>query len=230
VTFTLVRSFAFDALFYAWGTLVTTLAIPLFVLPRKVTLYGFRFWAWGSMTLMRHVLGLHDTVRGTWPEGPFIVAAKHQSMWETIALITYVRFPSFILKRSLFYIPLVGGYLKKMGMLWVDRAATKNLSSLLSQAKEAVAQGRTVVIFPEGRRTALGEAPLLKSGVWYVAQHLNLPVVPMRHNAGRFWPRRSWIKTAGTLDVHIVKPIDPAQHTRQSFMEALHTALNEQGA
>jgi len=221
------RSLLFDTLFYVWGLLVITLAIPLFVLPRKATLYGFRFWAWSSMTLMRRVLGLRDTVHGTWPEGPFIVAAKHQSMWETIALITYVRFPSFILKRSLFYIPLVGNYLKKMGMLWVDRTATRNLPSLLSQAKTAVAEGRTVVIFPEGRRTALGEAPPLKSGVWYVAQHLKVPVVPVRHNAGRFWPRRSWVKTAGTVDVHIGAPIDPAQHTRKSFMAALHAALND---
>lgn len=222
----LVRSLCYDLLFYVWGTCVTVIALPLLLLPVRWTHAGFKLWAQGSCFLMRYVLGLKENCTGTWPDEPFIVASKHESMWETIALITYLKHPAFILKHSLFYIPLVGQYLHKMCMIWVNRSARKNARALQAQAHKAVRQQRTLIIFPEGRRANTTEKPPLKSGVWYIARHLDIPVVPVAHNAGTFWPRRTWYKRAGTIHMHIGSPLYPGEHTKETFLKALHTAIN----
>ena len=161
---------------------------------------------------MRVFAGIKVEVRGreNLPDGGFIAAMKHQSAWETVALIPLFRSPTFILKRELRWIPIFGWYTAKFKQIPINRGKrSEALAAMMLAAKEAIAEKRQILIFPEGTRRPAGAEPKYKFGIAHLYRDLKCPVVPIAHNAGLYWPRASWKVYPGTVIVEILPPIEP---------------------
>jgi len=144
------------------------------------------------------------------PDGPYICAAKHQSFWDTYAFLPHIADPVYILKRELTWIPLFGWYIQKMKMVPIDRGKrSAAMKVAVKGAREAVAEGRQLMIYPEGTRTAPGAPPHYKYGVAHIYGELGVPVVPIAHNAGLYWPRRKFMRYPGVIRCRILPAIQP---------------------
>ncbi len=165
-----------------------------------------------ELFLLRTIVGIKMDVRGTekLPQGACLVASKHQSAWETFALIPIFRDPTLLMKRELFWIPFHGWFSHKFEMIPVDRdKGPTALRAMLREAKKRVADGREIIIFPEGTRKAPGAPPDYKTGIALLYDALNVPCVPVALNSGLFWPRRSVMRKPGTIVVEILDSIPP---------------------
>lgn len=208
-----MRSRLFDLAFYALTALLCILYLPLLLAPRRVMVRFVLLWLRGVAFLERHVLGLHYRVEGLehLPPAPCLIAAKHQSAWETLKLHLLLRDPAVVMKQELLRLPLFGWYLTKAGNIPIDRKAGANtLRSMLAAAEPAAAAGRDIALFPQGTRLAPGEtAPYQRAGVAALYDKLALPLVPMALNSGLFWPRGGGVKRSGTVTVRFLPPIPP---------------------
>ncbi len=222
-----IHSFIFLILFYIGMTFFSLLGLPVLFMPQKIMRYYTRLWL-GSMVLMtKYVMGINYKVVGieNLPKGPVIIAAKHQSAWETLAM-HYLHFDSaYVLKKELLSIPIFGRYLTKMNCAAVDRnAGASALKELVKTSKEVLAQGRSIVIFPQGTRTAPGVDAPYHPGIAGLYTQANTCVVPVALNSGQFWGKNAFKKTPGTITVEYLEPI-PAGLKRRDFMEILKTRL-----
>ena len=144
------------------------------------------------------------------PEGPLLVACKHQSAWDTFGLLPLFDYPTFVMKRELFWIPVHGWFSMKFGMIGIDRSgAVKALKKLLADARKALGEGRQVIIFPEGTRREPGAEPDYKPGVDALYTGLGVTCLPVALNSGVFWPRRRFLRYPGTIVVEFLEPIPP---------------------
>ena len=196
------RSALFNAVFYLNLIFWMLVALPTLVLPRAVFMGVARLWARSSLWWMKHTCGTYSQFIGfeRLPQTACIVAAKHQSFWETFALFQMCKDPVFILKRELTWIPMFGWYLWKSDMIPINRAArAKALEQAMERAKIELAKGRQLIIFPEGTRRAAGAPPSYKQGVSHIYEALNLPVMPVGLNSGLYWPRREFLRRPGTI-------------------------------
>jgi 1-acyl-sn-glycerol-3-phosphate acyltransferase len=217
------RSILFNIAFYVNLVVLLIAAIPTLVMPRWGALGMARVWGRTTLWLLRTVCRINVEWRGLdkIPAGGIIVAAKHQSTWETFALVTVLPDPTFIIKRELMLIPFFGWYAWRAGMIAVDRAAGKAaLDDLTARAAEAVAEGRQIVIFPEGTRRPAGAEPRYKIGVAHLYAACGVPCVPIALNSGLFWPRRRLMRFPGTVRVEVLDPI-PASRSRDVFFAEL---------
>ncbi|MGE5503428.1 MAG: lysophospholipid acyltransferase family protein [Actinomycetota bacterium] len=224
---TAVRSLLFALLFYPWTVGLCVLYLPLLVLPRKLFLALVRLWLRGSHLILRATTGIRWQLVGAenLPAGAAIVAAKHQSAFETLVFHLILADPAFILKRELTQIPIFGWHLQKAGCVAIDRSAgTKALKAMVAGAEAAVAEGRTIVIFPEGTRTAPGSRQPYHSGVAMLYGALGVPVVPVALNSGVLWGRQSFTKRAGTITIEVLPPIAPGMD-RKAFMAELENRI-----
>src|SRR5690606_21388864 len=148
----------------------------------------------------------------------FIVAAKHQSAWDTMAFYWVLDDAAYVLKKELLSIPLYGWCARKARMIGVDRSGgAKALRAMVEQAQNCLAEGRPIVIFPEGTRTAPGRRSAYHPGIAALYTRLGVPVVPVALNSGLFWGRRSFIKQPGRIVVQFLPPIPPGLE-RRAFM------------
>ncbi|HTT47332.1 MAG TPA: lysophospholipid acyltransferase family protein [Pseudolabrys sp.] len=208
----LVRSLLFNALFYLNTALWLTIALPTFLLPYRGIIAVAKTWGRCNLVLLRLVAGIDYEIRGRekMPRGPIIAAAKHQSAWETFALLWLFDDPTFIIKRELQWIPIFGWLTIKGRMVPVDRGAgSKAMSMMTERARIELARGRQLVIFPEGTRRAAGAEPRYKYGVAQLYAAEGVPCVPIALNSGLFWPRRSILRYPGTILVEVLDPIPP---------------------
>ncbi len=222
-----LRSVLFFVLFQAWTAILAVLYLPLLLLPRAVMMAGAHLWLRGVMAILRSVVGLDYEVRGreNLPEGPVIIASKHQSAFETFAFHLVFNDPAYVLKRELGWIPFFGWYLLKTGVIAIDRSAgTKALKAMVKGAEAAKAQGRPIVIFPEGTRTPPGSRQPYHSGIAMLYGSLGVPVVPVALNSGLFWGRRAFTKRAGTVTIEILPAFAPGLN-RKRFMADLETSI-----
>lgn len=222
-----VRSLAFNLLFYGWLALCCVISLPLLLLPRRWTVGMVRFWARGVILLLRRVVGLDYRVRGgARPAGsPLIIAAKHQSAWDTIVFLVLLDDPSYVIKRELGWIPFYGWFARKTGMIAVDRGAgAKALRRLIAAAQPVLAAGRPIVIFPQGTRTAPGTRRAYLPGVYALYASTTASLVPVALNSGLFWSRRSFLKRPGTISVEFLPPIAPGLD-RRGFMAELESRI-----
>ena len=209
---TALRSLAFNVLFFAWTALLVVICIPAFALPMRVTLRLGRLWSKGITGMLAAICGLGHEIRGLerLPDGPCIVAAKHQSAWDTLVFPQIFDGPSYVLKRELTWIPLFGWYLARADCVAVDRAGgAAALRRMVEQARRNVAQDRAIVIFPEGTRVEPGHHRPYRPGVAALYVQLGVPVVPVALNSGLFWGRRSFLKKPGRITLEILPPIAP---------------------
>jgi 1-acyl-sn-glycerol-3-phosphate acyltransferase len=225
---TVIRSLVFQLLLYLTTFLWLVLTAPVyFFLPHQRRMAVVSSLARACVWLTRHVAGIDYEIRG-WenvPRTPAIIASMHQAMWETFSLIPLFPNPTFVIKHELSLIPLWGQYAKAVGMIFVDR--TKGRTALKDMAKAvqaALAEGRHVVIFPEGRRVAPGEESDIKSGITYLYRLTGAPVVPVALNSGFYWGRQSFLKHPGKIIVEFLPPI-PAGLSNDAFQEAFGNAI-----
>jgi 1-acyl-sn-glycerol-3-phosphate acyltransferase len=183
---------------------------------------------WADLVLfgLKWIVGTNVEVRGSLPSRRVLVAAKHFSMWETIALLTLLPSPAIVMKRSLLRVPLYGWYCQKMGMIAIDReAGAKALRGMAEDAKQALQEDRPIVIFPEGTRKQPGAAPDYKPGVAGLYAQLGVPCVPAAHNSGLFWAG-AFLRKPGTIVLQLLEPI-PAGLPRRRFMRELEARIEE---
>lgn len=208
----LARSLLFNALFFVTTTLFVVIGSPLLFAPRRWSMAALRVHSRFELWLLRLIVGTKMDVRGTekLPQGACLVACKHQSAWETFALIPIFRDPALLMKRELFWIPFHGWFSHKFGMIPVDRdKGPTALRAMLREAKDRIANGREIIIFPEGTRKAPGAPPDYKTGIVLLYDALKVPCVPVALNSGLFWRRRSIFRKPGTIVVEILDPIPP---------------------
>ncbi len=225
---TLFRSVAFQILFYAnlAGQILFHLPV-FFVLPERACWNIVKRWARSSLWLLAKVAGTRSVITGQEriPEGPVIVASKHQSFWEVISLLPELDKPTFILKKELMAIPVFGWYARRMGMIPVDRKRRGAvLPSLLAEVRKAVEDGRQIVIFPEGTRAAPGAPPNYRPGIHFLYDALRLTVVPVALNSGLFWPRQAVRRQKGTIRAEFLEPIGPGL-ARDELLAALREPI-----
>lgn len=223
----MLRSLLFNLLFFGWTALLLILALPVLLLPRRATYALGAAWVRVIFALLRRIVGLRHRVVGAEhrPPGPAIYAAKHQSSWDTLVFALLLDEPAYVLKRELMFIPVFGWYLARAGMIPVDRAGGgRALRRMLKAARRAVAEGRPLVIFPEGTRTGPGERRPYQPGVAALYGQLGLPVVPIALNSGRFWGRRQFRKRPGVITLEFLPPIEPGRR-RQDFLETLQARI-----
>ena len=223
----IIRSVLFNVLFYLNMVVLMCLALPTLVLPRWGILGVVRFWARSNNWLLRIICGITVELRGLEriPPGPLLIAAKHQSLWETFALVPLFADPAFILKRELMWVPLWGWLARKARMIPVDRGArSQALAAIAASAKIELARNRQIVIFPEGTRRPPGAAPSYKYGVVHLYAESGVPCLPIALNSGLFWPRRSIRRYPGTIVVEFLDPIAPGLD-KQVFFERLQQTI-----
>ena len=222
-----LRAYAFQAAFYVWTLFICVAGLPLMVLPRHVVWTWGRLWGRGALLLMRLITGTRLEVRGleNLPDGPCIVASKHQSALETLALYMPFSDPTYILKKELVHIPVFGWWMRKFKQIPIDRKKGRKVADqMIDRGREAVAEGRQVLIFPEGTRKRPGEAANYKYGVTRLYAALDVPCVPVALNAGVFWPRRQVAHFPGTTVLHYLPPIPPGLSS-ETFAKRLVAAI-----
>ena len=208
----LVRSIIFNVLFYLNTLILLIVALPTFFLPYRAIIWVAKTWGRINLVLLRIVVGIKIEVRGREkiPKGPILVAAKHQSAWETFALVPLFDNPVFIVKRELQWIPIFGWLMIKGRMVPVDRSAgSQALVEMAERARIELADNRQLIIFPEGTRRAAGAEPRYKFGVAHLYAAEGVPCLPIALNSGLFWPRRSIRRIPGTVVIEILDPIPP---------------------
>jgi len=223
----MARSFLFNVLFYVTTALFVVLGSPLLFAPRAWAMATLKLHSRTELWLLKHIVGLGLEVRGKdkLPDGPCLIASKHQSAWETFALIPLFRDPALLMKRELFWIPFHGWFSYKFGMIPVDRdKGPAALRRMLHAAEKRIKDGREIIIFPEGTRRAPGAPPDYKTGIALLYNALNVPCVPVALNSGVFWRRRSWTRSPGTVIVEFLDPIPPGL-PRAEFLKRLQTAI-----
>jgi 1-acyl-sn-glycerol-3-phosphate acyltransferase len=221
----LLRSLLFAAIFYP-GTLMFVLAGITASLagdaPMQTVVRG---WSAFHARWTRTLLGIRIRVEGEIPPGPHLVAVKHQAMFETIEMVRLGNCPIIVIKRELAFLPLFGWLTRRYGVLPVDRqAGPKALRALLAGARQALASGRSVVIYPEGTRVPPGTTPPLQAGFAGLYRALALPVLPIAVDSGRVWGRKV-LKRPGTITFRIGEPI-PTGLSREEIERRVHAAIN----
>jgi 1-acyl-sn-glycerol-3-phosphate acyltransferase len=226
------RSLLFNALFYINIITRMIVALPALALPRSFMLGVLRNYSRSTLWLLRMVCNVDVEWRGRekLPSGAYIVACKHQSLWETFALFMLLPDPTYILKRELMWIPLFGWLASKARMIPIDRGArAAALARMAARVREEIPQARQIVIFPEGTRRAPGAEPRYLPGVAYLYDETGLPCVPIALNSGLFWPRRTLRRYPGTVLVEVLDPIEPGLDKR-TFLARLQSVLEESTA
>ncbi len=221
----LIRSLAFNVAFYASLVVQMILWTPIYFLsPRRKAWFVPKFWSRSSLWLYRMIAGTRSDIAGqeNLPRGSFILAPKHQSFWDTIAFFPFLEDPLYILKRELTWIPFFGWYILKMRMIPVDRGnRSKALRQVVAATRAELARNpRQLIIYPEGTRRPPGAEPAYKYGIVELYTRLALPVVPVAHVAGLYWPRRKFLRYPGTIHARFLPPIPPGLG-KDEFMRRL---------
>ncbi|HBA35236.1 MAG TPA: 1-acyl-sn-glycerol-3-phosphate acyltransferase [Gammaproteobacteria bacterium] len=222
-----------------------TLLICLFLVPMWFTLLFplkrrfqiARQWNKSVLTWLKWTCGLGYRVEGRehLPETPCVILAKHQSTWETFSIFLEFAPTVYVLKRELTWLPIFGWAIAPLHFISIDRSTGKKaLNHILAQGKKCVENQLHITIIPEGTRTSPGSTHEYKKGGAILAKSLNLPVVPIAHNAGQYWPKHSYIKLPGTITVRVGLPIDTTERSiheinalTQSWIETQMTELDK---
>ncbi|MBX9819916.1 lysophospholipid acyltransferase family protein [Afipia birgiae] len=224
-----LRSLLYNIVFYLNLAFWVLLGLPTYAMPRWGIVWIATNWGKTSIWWMRIICNTKVEYRGLEkiPKGPLIAAAKHQSTWETFALLQFFDEPLYILKRELLWLPLFGWYLSKAGMIGVNRkAGGRTLIDITKRAAREIQRGRQLLIFPEGTRRAVDAPPDYKSGVSLIYGEAGVPCIPVALNSGLFWPRRTFMRYPGTLVIEFLDPIPPGLK-RQEFTARMQAVIEE---
>jgi 1-acyl-sn-glycerol-3-phosphate acyltransferase len=216
-----------SALFMVWFLILTlvmaVIFLPLLACPRQATVWMARYWARVTLWGLRVICGTGMRQIGEAPQGGVLVASKHMSMWDTLALYLALDDPGIVLKRELLRIPFYGWYLWKAAAIPIDRRAGADaLRRMTHAAKTVLAEGRPILIFPEGTRKKPGALPDYKPGVAGLYSLTNVSCVPVALDSGRYW--QGFAKYPGTISLEFLEPIPPGLK-RRDFMTRLEDRI-----
>ena len=217
-----IRSTLFWISFLPMIVFAAALLSMIFFAPLKYRVGLVHLWIDYSLGCLRLFCGLDYEIEGqeNIPEQGFIVMSKHSSTWETIAIQRFFRPLIWVVKRELTWIPFFGWGLKSIGVIALNRGTGhKAIHQLIEESQQHMAEGRILMLFPEGTRVPPMQQKPFKLGGAIVAQRTGYQVLPIAHNAGEYWPRHSWIKWPGRIRVVIGKPIDPAGKTPEQIRD-----------
>ncbi len=224
-----LRSLIFNILFTAWAFIASVIYAPLFIIaPARAG----RPWARGALWLAKIILGITHEIKGIehLANQPVIYASKHQSAWDTCIFLMLLDAPCYVLKRELLRIPFWGWYLWRMGMIAIDRSgSTSTMKQMLRDAKARIAEGRTIVIYPEGTRTKPFATPDYHPGVVALYSQLGVPVIPVALNSGLFWGKNAFLKKSGKITISFLPPI-PSGLPKKEFMNSLQSQIESEVA
>jgi len=226
-----VRSLLYVALFYLWTAVIAIAATPILLGPASWTLAMFHFWGRGVVALLA-ICGIKVEVRGREhiPQGPALVAPKHQCMLDVFAQFTWLPASVFVMKKELNWIPWFGWYAAKVGTIDIDRSGHSTaLKNMVRRAKALFAKNRQVVIFPEGTRGQPGVKGEYKPGIAALYRELDVPVYPVATNSGVHWPAHGFIRRPGTIVFEYLEPIPPGLK-RAEFMRTLEERIEAASA
>jgi 1-acyl-sn-glycerol-3-phosphate acyltransferase len=223
----LPRAITFQLAFWIWSAAVNLAWLPSLLMSPLATVRGQTIWAKGVMMLLGVLVGIRYEIRGrnNIPAGPVLIAAKHQSAWDTMIFHIIANDPAVVMKAELLKIPIYGWYCRHSRMIPIDRdTGSKAIRAMVDAAKAAVAEARPIIIFPQGTRVAPGvEAPYLP-GIAALYRQLSIPVVPVALNSGVFWSRQSIRRKPGTIVLEYLPVIEPGLN-RKDFMAQLEAAI-----
>jgi 1-acyl-sn-glycerol-3-phosphate acyltransferase len=215
---TVIRSALFMLVMAVTTVLIVTALLLVFWLPTRQRRLFVMPWIHFVMWLIEHLLGIRTRIEGVEniPAVPCVILSKHQSAWETFALQTIFSLTSFVYKKELHWLPFFGWGLKLMPFVGIDRAAGKQaLNQVAERGKQRLAEGYSVIVFPEGTRVPPGQKRRYKIGGAHLAVTAGVPVVPVALNSGECWRRQAFLKTPGTVTVSIGPGIDPSGKTAE---------------
>ncbi len=220
-----LRSSLFNLCFYTIIGMFCIALLPMLFMPRKIVMVAVYIFVYTTAFLEKYILGLTYEVRGTehLPKNPpYIIAAKHQSAYETFKLHLLFNNPAIILKKELLKIPLWGQYLKKSGVIAINRSSPRTaIKSMQEGAKQMAAQNRPIVVFPQGTRvapdTGTDEKPY-KAGIARIQKATGLPIIPMATNSGVFYPKGKWCKKSGRVIFEFMPAIKPSNKLGSSSL------------
>ncbi len=224
-----LKSLLFNLFLFSGLIIIFFIAIPTLFLPNKFTLFFGRLSANYILILMKIILGTRVTFNGLEnlkKVEKFFVASAHQSMFETFALQIPLNGPIFILKKELLRIPLFGWYLKKIGAIEIIReTTTKDNLNFFDKIKNQInSNDRPLLIFPQGTRVKFDEKVPFKKGVGRIYEKLNLPCVPVALNSGKVWPKNSFMKYPGNINIFFLDPIMPGKN-RDEFINEIEEKI-----
>lgn len=220
-----LRSLLYAAIFYPLTALWVLSGLAASLFGHRPTLSVVLSWVELHHWLAENLLGIRVRVEGSIPEGPYLIAVKHQSMLETVEMVRITHLPVIVIKKELADLPFFGWLTRRYGVIPVERSAgAKALRALVEQGKKAIATGRSVIIYPEGTRVRVGETPALRSGFAALYRALGLTVVPVAVDSGRLWGR-GLVHRGGTVTLKVGEPI-PAGLKREEIEQRVHAAIN----
>lgn len=222
-----LRSLAFNVGWYVGTAVIAVAGMPILLLPRRAVVAWAQAWIGFCLWWLRLTVGLDHRLRGleNLPGGPVILASKHQSSWETLAYTLLFPHAATVMKRELVYIPIVGWAMARAGNIAVERGdGARALRGLVRDARAAIAEGRSILIFPEGTRVAVGAERPYQVGTAALYRQLGIPVVPVALNSGLFWGRRRFVKRPGRITVEVLPAIPPGLD-REAFMATLRERI-----
>jgi len=224
-----LRAFIFNILFYCGTAILAVLLLPSLISPSTTRAAG-KFWGWLTCHLLL-IVGLTHRNQGDMQLGSQVIyAAKHQSAWETLILYWQLDAPIIVIKHELTRIPILGLFFIRAGCITLDRRAGMSaLTMLRRQVLAQIGDGRSVLIFPQGTRTAPSEYAPYQIGVFALYQATSLAVLPIALNSGCFWGRRRFIKRAGQITVSYLPIISPGL-SRRPFMARLEALIEDKTA
>jgi 1-acyl-sn-glycerol-3-phosphate acyltransferase len=217
-----LRSAVFFLWFVAMSVVVHIAFLPALVLPRRAAVTAARCWCAGILWGLKTIARLDYEVRGEIPRQSMLIASKHMTMWDTVALFYVLGDPVFVLKQELMNVPLYGWYARRVGMIAINRrAGGRALREMTKATRRALASGLSVIIFPEGTRKKVGAPPDYKPGIAALYQRLDRPCIPVAHNSGLFWTGPAgFLKKRGRIVLQFLPAIAPGLG-RQEFMHTL---------
>lgn len=223
-----LRTILFNVCFYVNTIVYMFVCLPVLVVPGRGALWRIvDSWVSTNLWFLRTICGITVEFHGTEriPQGPLLVAAKHQSAAETYALLKLFADPLYILKRELMWIPVFGWYCLKARLIPIKRVARAGvMAAMAKRAREEIAHNRQLIIFPEGTRRPVDADPEYKYGVAFLYGELNVPCLPVALNAGIYWPRRSWHMRPGVIRIECLEPIQPGLHP-DAFLTRLQNEI-----
>ena len=224
---TTLRSLALTVWVYFAMVLCSVGMSPALLMPHPYAMFVIRSWARMVLWGLRWIAGIRVEFRGLEhrPDGPALIAGKHQSMLDIVVPFALMSDPCIIMKKELRPLPFLGWFAWKAKMIAVDRSAhAKALKDMVKQARARHGEGRQIVIFPEGTRKEPGDAPDYKPGIAALYRDLDCPCWPLATNSGQHWPAHGFMRYPGVVVFEFLPPI-PAGLKRAEFMAELETRL-----
>ena len=209
---------------------IAIIGLPCLFLPRKYKAMLIHNWSKIMLFLFRKLDNLDWEVIGeeNIPLGPFIVASKHQSIWDTVFFTAFFADAAMVLKKIIIFIPFYGWHAIKAKMIWLDRGAhSKALKRLIKQGEECLKNNRPIIIFPEGTRSAVGEKGEYKSGISALYKFLGIPCIPVALDSGLYWQTKGLGRNPGKISVKFM-PAIPSGLSRKDFERKLEEIIEEE--